>query len=222
MCLGPGSSTDGYTLNIQCHALRLSPFSQSPCASQSCDELFQPIANKAPTLKMLRIMSPSGQVRYVVAPSSHGNNRPPSSTVLTSQSRASGCACSLKALVECVQCGAFCHDDCVGPSRLCVECLVNTWLTTDHECGAQCNVSLSVLTSVIGVSLCMLIYSAKGFLILFSNGLIRGIAANINVMILSTSNWEYVTHVMQEQNAEEAVLSVCTAALYSCTVVKLN
>lgn len=36
------------------------------------------------------------------------------------------CACSLKAMVMCKKCGAFCHDDCIGPSRLCVTCLITT------------------------------------------------------------------------------------------------
>ena len=34
------------------------------------------------------------------------------------------CACSLKAMVMCKKCGAFCHDDCIGPSKLCVTCLM--------------------------------------------------------------------------------------------------
>lgn len=34
------------------------------------------------------------------------------------------CACNLKAMVMCRKCGAFCHDDCIGPSRLCVTCLI--------------------------------------------------------------------------------------------------
>lgn len=36
--------------------------------------------------------------------------------------RSSDCACSLKAMIVCKKCGAFCHDDCIGPSRLCVTC----------------------------------------------------------------------------------------------------
>ena len=36
------------------------------------------------------------------------------------------CACNLKAMVACQKCGAFCHDDCIGPSKLCVTCLVAT------------------------------------------------------------------------------------------------
>lgn len=34
------------------------------------------------------------------------------------------CACDGKAFTPCVACGSFCHADCIGPSRLCVNCLV--------------------------------------------------------------------------------------------------
>ncbi|XP_073535320.1 putative Polycomb group protein ASXL3 isoform X2 [Phyllobates terribilis] len=34
------------------------------------------------------------------------------------------CSCRLKAMIVCKGCGAFCHDDCIGPSKLCVACLV--------------------------------------------------------------------------------------------------
>ncbi|XP_048867331.1 putative Polycomb group protein ASXL3 isoform X2 [Brienomyrus brachyistius] len=34
------------------------------------------------------------------------------------------CSCRLKAMIVCKGCGAFCHDDCIGPSELCVACLV--------------------------------------------------------------------------------------------------
>ncbi|TRY86971.1 hypothetical protein DNTS_032760 [Danionella cerebrum] len=36
----------------------------------------------------------------------------------------SQCYCRLKAMIICKGCGAFCHDDCIGPSKLCVSCLV--------------------------------------------------------------------------------------------------
>ena len=36
------------------------------------------------------------------------------------------CMCNHKAMVMCMQCGAFCHDACTGPSKLCVKCLVRT------------------------------------------------------------------------------------------------
>lgn len=35
------------------------------------------------------------------------------------------CDCSMRsAMVICRQCGAFCHDDCIGPQRLCATCLI--------------------------------------------------------------------------------------------------
>ena len=40
-----------------------------------------------------------------------------------SDSSHGGCT-HLKPMVICKMCGAFCHDDCIGPSKLCVECLV--------------------------------------------------------------------------------------------------
>ncbi|XP_030054495.1 putative Polycomb group protein ASXL2 [Microcaecilia unicolor] len=36
----------------------------------------------------------------------------------------SKCYCRLKAMIMCKGCGAFCHDECIGPSKLCVSCLV--------------------------------------------------------------------------------------------------
>ncbi|KAM8945772.1 LOW QUALITY PROTEIN: polycomb group protein ASXL1 [Pelodytes ibericus] len=34
------------------------------------------------------------------------------------------CSCNLKAMSMCKGCGSFCHNDCIGPSELCVLCLV--------------------------------------------------------------------------------------------------
>ncbi|XP_062700066.1 uncharacterized protein LOC109431460 [Aedes albopictus] len=42
----------------------------------------------------------------------------------TAGSTASSCSCSLNAMVICQQCGAFCHDDCIGASKLCVSCVI--------------------------------------------------------------------------------------------------
>lgn len=38
----------------------------------------------------------------------------------------SDCACNLKGMITCKKCGAFCHNDCMGPSKLCVTCLITT------------------------------------------------------------------------------------------------
>lgn len=36
----------------------------------------------------------------------------------------SACVCNLRAMIVCKKCGVFCHDDCIGPSKLCVTCLI--------------------------------------------------------------------------------------------------
>lgn len=35
-----------------------------------------------------------------------------------------GCPCNMRAMVACLKCGAFCHHDCISPSRLCLTCLI--------------------------------------------------------------------------------------------------
>lgn len=59
-------------------------------------------------------------------PSSHGQTIPvqafPEENSL--EDTPSKCYCRLKAMIMCKGCGAFCHDDCIGPSKLCVSCLV--------------------------------------------------------------------------------------------------
>lgn len=42
----------------------------------------------------------------------------------TNASDSNNCACSLNAMVICQQCGAFCHDDCISSSKLCVSCVI--------------------------------------------------------------------------------------------------
>lgn len=35
------------------------------------------------------------------------------------------CECNMRgAMVICRQCGTFCHDDCIGPQRICATCLI--------------------------------------------------------------------------------------------------
>ena len=35
-----------------------------------------------------------------------------------------GCPCNMKAMIVCMKCGAFCHQDCISPTRLCVTCFI--------------------------------------------------------------------------------------------------
>lgn len=61
-----------------------------------------------------------------INPSSHGQTMPvpafPEENSI--EDTPSKCYCRLKAMIMCKGCGAFCHDDCIGPSKLCVSCLV--------------------------------------------------------------------------------------------------
>jgi hypothetical protein len=34
------------------------------------------------------------------------------------------CVCDLRAMIMCRKCGAFCHDECIGSSDLCLTCLI--------------------------------------------------------------------------------------------------
>jgi len=50
-----------------------------------------------------------------------GENTPPGNEAAAAPNN---CACSLNAMVICQQCGAFCHDDCIGAAKLCVACVI--------------------------------------------------------------------------------------------------
>ena len=36
------------------------------------------------------------------------------------------CTCESKPFIACKKCGAYCHDDCIGQTKLCGNCLVMT------------------------------------------------------------------------------------------------
>uniref|UniRef100_A0A8C4RJ25 ASXL transcriptional regulator 2 n=1 Tax=Erpetoichthys calabaricus TaxID=27687 RepID=A0A8C4RJ25_ERPCA len=54
----------------------------------------------------------------------HGEATPTFGETAGLEDSPSKCYCRLKAMIMCKGCGAFCHDDCIGPSKLCVSCLV--------------------------------------------------------------------------------------------------
>lgn len=66
---------------------------------------------------------PAGQA---VSSGGHGQNLPVQAFAEDGamEDPPSKCYCRLKAMIMCKGCGAFCHDDCIGPSKLCVSCLV--------------------------------------------------------------------------------------------------
>lgn len=70
----------------------------------------------------------SFSVTVTTIPASHPQDEPlPEQSFLEGSDMEdvqSKCYCRLKAMIMCKGCGAFCHDDCIGPSKLCVSCLV--------------------------------------------------------------------------------------------------
>lgn len=63
---------------------------------------------------------------HLLDQSNQGETSPQQAFIETSgmEDVKSKCYCRLKAMIMCKGCGAFCHDDCIGPSKLCVSCLV--------------------------------------------------------------------------------------------------
>ncbi|CAF1344071.1 unnamed protein product [Adineta ricciae] len=47
-----------------------------------------------------------------------------SASLATSRTANYKCTCECKPLIACKKCGAYCHDDCIGQTKLCGNCLV--------------------------------------------------------------------------------------------------
>ncbi|CAF3049730.1 unnamed protein product [Rotaria socialis] len=47
-----------------------------------------------------------------------------SASLATSRTTNYKCTCECKPLIACKRCGAYCHDDCIGQTKLCGNCLV--------------------------------------------------------------------------------------------------
>jgi hypothetical protein len=45
-------------------------------------------------------------------------------SLATSRTTNYKCTCECKPLIACKKCGAYCHDDCIGQTKLCGNCLV--------------------------------------------------------------------------------------------------
>ncbi|XP_064485040.1 putative Polycomb group protein ASXL2 isoform X2 [Ornithodoros turicata] len=99
----------------------------------------EPVSSASVTL--LPVVTSNGMTTMAGAPSQVGIRLgtngvkvlPCSAAGFTTASRTKGmssapqgtnCPCNLKAMVVCRKCGAFCHNDCIGPSNLCVTCLI--------------------------------------------------------------------------------------------------
>ena len=47
-----------------------------------------------------------------------------SASLMTGRTTDYKCTCECKPLIACKKCGAYCHDDCIGQTKLCGNCLV--------------------------------------------------------------------------------------------------
>lgn len=54
----------------------------------------------------------------------HPSNQQAFNKRVTGENTPPNCSCSLNAMVVCQQCGAYCQDDCIGSSKLCVACTI--------------------------------------------------------------------------------------------------
>lgn len=133
------SSTDGNSFMVQQSSVvaatesSSSKTAQSPVATvsrvivSSANQLVSQMKKEAQLGKTL-----TNQASVVTVPSSTGNGTTKivlPTAILTSAlagGENANCACSLKAMIMCKKCGAFCHHDCIGPSKLCVTCLITT------------------------------------------------------------------------------------------------
>lgn len=68
--------------------------------------------------------STTPQLPALIDPASTGNTTDGSNDETVEKSCLTDCDCHLKAMIMCTRCGAFCHDDCIGPTQLCFTCIV--------------------------------------------------------------------------------------------------
>ncbi|ESP01267.1 hypothetical protein LOTGIDRAFT_157441 [Lottia gigantea] len=97
--------------------------------TQVANLIRKPVLSNATGIQNVQVLTSGQNIMPVIIQGgttlpivSHGNGLTDNSNLLSQSS----CACSLKAMVMCEKCGAFCHDDCIGPSKLCVTCLITT------------------------------------------------------------------------------------------------
>ncbi|KAI7804832.1 putative Polycomb group protein ASXL2 [Triplophysa rosa] len=111
---GTISMTVPHTLNI----------TDTPTSSTvSCSGDGDPAGGSMMSFSVTVTAIPAG---HLLDQSTQGETSPQQAFIETSgmEDVKSKCYCRLKAMIMCKGCGAFCHDDCIGPSKLCVSCLV--------------------------------------------------------------------------------------------------
>ncbi|XP_016410137.1 putative Polycomb group protein ASXL2 isoform X3 [Sinocyclocheilus rhinocerous] len=105
------------------HALKHSMADTPTSPTVSCSGDGETAAGGMMSFSVTVTAIPAG---HLLDQNSQGETSPEQAFIETSamEDVQSKCYCRLKAMIMCKGCGAFCHDDCIGPSKLCVSCLV--------------------------------------------------------------------------------------------------
>ena len=92
--------------------------------SVSATVAMTPVGNTLPSIHVLA--NTAGDHAAMVLPQAGRNGGVVGAGTLGAGEVGQSCMCNHKAMVMCKQCGAFSHDVCTGPSKLCVNCLYGT------------------------------------------------------------------------------------------------
>lgn len=99
-----------------------------PCNMQNITEGRQVLLQNQPAMvnspQQIMVQNQANGTVAVVSSAVSQASTPQTMMLSTSEQESSNCACNLKPMHMCRNCGAFCHDDCIGPSKLCVTCLI--------------------------------------------------------------------------------------------------
>ena len=82
-----------------------------------------PVVSVRPPTQHVRLKPKPNKGNNIIQLKSYGVPllpKPPS----MGQNGVNSVACNMKAMIACKNCGAFCHDDCISASRLCLTCLI--------------------------------------------------------------------------------------------------
>ncbi|XP_041109356.1 putative Polycomb group protein ASXL2 isoform X2 [Polyodon spathula] len=87
---------------------------------------YSPVSSSGGSVMSFSVTVTTIPASHTLDHASHGETTPMQAFTEGSdiEDSPSNCYCRLKAMIMCKGCGAFCHDDCIGPSKLCVSCLV--------------------------------------------------------------------------------------------------
>ncbi|XP_067840519.1 putative Polycomb group protein ASXL2 isoform X2 [Heptranchias perlo] len=94
------------------------------CSSVTGMSVYSQVSNNSGNMVSFSVTVTTLPAGQSINTSSHGQSAQTFPEGGNMEDSPSKCYCRLKAMIMCKGCGAFCHGDCIGPSKLCVSCLV--------------------------------------------------------------------------------------------------